>query len=484
MTFNSFEFLLFYPLIAIAYFLLPRSCKMPLLLLGSYFFYGYYQPYLLILIVATTAVSYFASWIISVSKSPAIRKLALAVTLVITLGVLFFFKYFNFFMECIFGVINLFGADAGNLSLSIILPVGISFYTFQSLSYVIDVYRGDIEREKSFICYATFVSYFPQLVAGPIERPGNLIPQLKSEHRFNSADFKIGSRVMLLGFFKKICVADVFAQYVNKIFNDPQNATGLGVVIAVLMFSVQIYCDFSGYTDIATGCARIMGIKLCKNFDRPYSSSSIKEFWSRWHISLSSWLKDYLYIPLGGSRVRLPRYCLNLIIVFLASGLWHGANYTFVLWGLLHGVYQVVGVLTKDARARVIAKCNKSEDDAAVRAVRTVITFALVCFSWLVFRANSLSDIALLLTRPFTNGGIAATFEYMNIGVFEGLIIVLSFAIMLMLDRVLSRTDDASLNEPSITDKGGFIYVIWVVLFAWIMLIAKDMISSFIYFQF
>ena len=484
MTFNSLEFLLFYPLIVLLYFVLPKACRIPLVLVGSYFFYGYYQPSLLVLIIATTAVSFFASWLISVSDRSTVRKLALTVTLICSLGVLFFYKYLGFAIECVFGIAGLFGINPVPITLNLILPVGISFYTFQTLSYVIDVYRGKIERERNFIYYATFVSYFPQLVAGPIERPGDLIPQLKAEHRFNGADFSVGARFMLLGFFKKICVADVFAQYVNKIFNNPTDATGLGIIIAVLLFSVQIYCDFSGYTDIATGCARIMGIRLSKNFDKPYSATSIKEFWSRWHISLSSWLRDYLYIPLGGNRVKLPRYYFNLIFVFLISGLWHGANYTFVIWGLLHGVYQVIGHATRGARARILTRIGLSESNKSVIIARRIITFVLVCFSWLIFRANSVSDLALLLTRPFVDGGVLATLEYMNIGVCEALILVFAFAIMLIFDRILCADIEYIDGKKHITDNGGFIYVIWVVALVWILLIAKDMISTFIYFQF
>ena len=483
MTFNSLEFLIFYPLIAILYFVLPRICRVPLLLLGSYFFYAYYQPSLLLLIIATTAVSFFASWLISISHSRLVRRLALIVTLVTTLGVLFLFKYLNFAIESISAIVSLFNVQAEASIVNLILPVGISFYTFQTLSYVIDVYRGAIERERNFLYYALFVSFFPQLVAGPIERPGNLLPQLKAEHKFNKADFTVGARIMLLGFFKKICVADVFAQYVNKIFNNPTNATGLGVIIAVLLFSVQIYCDFSGYTDIATGCARIMGIRLTKNFDKPYSATTIKEFWSRWHISLSSWLKDYLYIPLGGNRVKLPRYYFNIIIVFLASGLWHGANYTFLIWGLLHGVYQVVGHATRNVRGRILAGLGKTEKDRSVLIVRKIITFLLVAFSWLIFRANSMSDLTDLLTCSFTKGGALATLEYMGIGICEALIMVFAFVLMLIFDRILSDTE-YTYGKRTVIDNGGFIYIIWGIALVWLLLIAKDMISTFIYFQF
>ena len=269
MTFNSWEFLLFYPVVALLYFALPKRVKWIMLLIASYFFYMCYQAELVFLILGTTFISWVASNIIERSERVALRRLCLTVTLVVCLGVLFFYKYFNFLSGSVTGIIALFGGTPDPITLNLILPVGVSFYTFQTLSYVIDVYRGDIKTERNFFFYALFVSFFPQLVAGPIERPGNLIPQLREPKRFNGEDALKGAKHMIVGFFKKIVVADTLSLYVNSVYNDVSRATAISVIIATVMFAVQIYCDFSGYTDIAIGCARIMGIRLMKNFDHP-----------------------------------------------------------------------------------------------------------------------------------------------------------------------------------------------------------------------
>lgn len=351
MVFNSLEFLIFYPVVLLLYFNLPKKYRWTMLLAASAFFYLYWSVKLIFLILFTTAVSYFAAIIIEDHKdNKPLCRTCLVVTLVACFGVLFFFKYFNFLADSVVSIANLFGAGWDDFSLNLILPVGISFYTFQTLSFVIDVYRGSVPAERHFGYYALYVSFFPQLVAGPIERPENLIPQLHEDHDFSWANAIPGLRKMIIGFFKKVVVADLIATYVNAVYNAPDTARGLSVLIATMLFAVQIYCDFSGYTDIAIGCAEIMGIRLMQNFNRPYTSTSIKEFWKRWHISLSSWFQDYLYFPLGGSRCSRPRHLFNLCVVFLVSGLWHGAAWTFVIWGGLHAFYQVVGHPTQKAQ--------------------------------------------------------------------------------------------------------------------------------------
>ena len=484
MTFNSFPFLIFYPIVAALYFLLPRKLKWPMLLIASYYFYAYYQADLLFLIIGTTFVSWVSSFVIERSKSRFVRRLMLTLTLVVCLGVLFFYKYFNFLFESVAGLVNIFGGNLTPFDLDLILPVGISFYTFQTLSYVIDVYRGDVSTEKNFFFYALFVSFFPQFVAGPIERPGNLIPQLKETHKLNRSDFSEGAKYMLVGFIKKIAIADLVSVYVNSVYNSVESATALGVIIATLLFAVQIYCDFSGYTDIATGCARIMGIRLMKNFDRPYSATSIKEFWGRWHISLSGWFKDYLYIPLGGSRCKKSRALLNIFIVFLVSGLWHGAAFTFVIWGALHGIYRVVGSLTIKGRDRLITKIGLSPDGLFIKGIRRLITFLLVSFAWLFFRANSVGDAFTLIGRLFTEwGNIGDTLSYMGLGAIEIATVIVSVLLLSLLDRM--HAYDA---EPSQSDfmvkRGAYLSFLWVIVLAWALLLSSDMESTFIYFQF
>ena len=483
MTFNSWEFLVFYPIVAALYFLLPKKMKWPMLLIASYYFYAFYQAELLFLIILTTAVSFFMSHLIERTENTARKKLYLSLTLVVCLGVLFFYKYFNFLGSSVEGIITLLGKEPPSLVLDLALPVGISFYTFQTLSYVIDVYRGDIKTEKNFFFYALFVSFFPQLVAGPIERPGNLIPQLKEAHEPCRENFVRGGKLMLLGFFKKICVADLVASYVSAVYNSAENATSPAVVLATLMFAVQIYCDFSGYTDIATGCARIMGIKLMKNFDHPYSASSIKEFWSRWHISLSGWFKDYLYIPLGGSRRSPLRSTLNVFIVFLVSGLWHGANWTFVIWGALHGLYRVVGTLTLKKRNALIERTGLKVDSAAVVWYRRVVTFLLVCLAWVFFRANSIFDAFTLLGALFTKAStLSSAFAYMKMDTVSILLVIFSVVTMLVLDRAVSY--DEQDGSDILVKNGAFIYYVFAVMLVWLLLLSRGQSSTFIYFQF
>ncbi len=484
MTFNSWEFLIFFPVVALLYFLLPKKAKWPMLLVASYFFYAFYQMDLLFLIVLTTLISWGASMIMERSESKTVRKLLLALTLVVCLGVLFFYKYFNFLAGSVVSIINLLGGEVPPVTLNLILPVGISFYTFQTLSYVIDVYRGDIKTERNFFFYALFVSFFPQLVAGPIERPDNLIPQLKEAHKFNKDDAIKGAKHMMVGFFKKICVADLISVYVDSIYNDVEGATGIGVLIATALFAVQIYCDFSGYTDIAIGCARVMGIRLMKNFDHPYTATTIKEFWGRWHISLSSWFKDYLYIPLGGNRCARWRHLLNIMIVFMVSGLWHGANWTYVIWGALHGFYQIVGTLTFKQRNRLVERAGFTKEHPLVVWIRRINTFLLATFAWLFFRANSVSDAFALIGRIFTNfGSLGDTLSHMGLSWLAIAVATLSILTLLLIDNLLTYGEGRD-GSAVLTRNGAFIYFVWIVLFVWTFFLSKNMASTFIYFQF
>ena len=486
MTFNSWEFLLFYPIVLLLYFILPKKLKWPMLLVASYFFYMCYQAELVFLIFGTTLISWVASNIIERTAKSGVRKFWLTITLIVCLGVLFFYKYFNFLAGSVVGLITYFGGTPSPIALNLILPVGVSFYTFQTLSYVIDVYRGDVKTEKNFFFFALFVSFFPQLVAGPIERPGNLIPQLKEPKKWNRADAVKGSKHMIVGFFKKVVVADLLSLYVNEIYNDVSSATAYGVIIATALFAVQIYCDFSGYTDIAIGCARIMGIRLMKNFDHPYTATTIKEFWGRWHISLSTWFKDYLYFPLGGSRCKKPRHLFNLFVVFLVSGLWHGAAWTYVIWGAIHGVYQIIGNLTIKTRNRALSLVKLSDKSLPVVIFRRLMVFVLVCFAWLFFRANSMADAISLLRTLFVTGwgvSLSDTLTSMNLDLTAILMCALSVLTLIMIDRVLKYEDEEG-GSGLLVKNGSFIYFIWIIMFAWAILLSQDIASTFIYFQF
>ena len=486
MTFNSWQFLLFYPIVALLYFLLPKRTKWIMLLIASYYFYMCYQAELVFLIFGTTLISWLTSFVIERSDKKAVRRVCLTVTLVICLGVLFFYKYFNFLSGSLAGLITLFGGSVTPFELDLLLPVGVSFYTFQTLSYVIDVYRGDIKCERNFFFYALFVSFFPQIVAGPIERPGNLIPQLKEPKGWNSRDALVGAKYMAVGFFKKVAVADLLSSHVAAVYNSPEDAGALAVIIATALFAVQIYCDFSGYTDIATGAARIMGIRLMKNFDHPYTAVTIKEFWSRWYISLSSWFKDYLYFPLGGSRCKRWRHLFNLMVVFLVSGLWHGAAWTYVIWGALHGLYQIVGVLTIKKRNELLDAIGIGKDSLAVRIFRRAAVFILVSFAWIFFRAGSIGDAFYLVSRLFSGWGVGISdqLSMMDLDLTAALLSVLSIATLILIDRMEKEDTAIGENSACLTSRGAFIYYVWMIMLAWAILLAKGEGSTFIYFQF
>ncbi len=502
MLFNSIPFLIFLPIVFLLYWIMPHKLRWVILLAASYFFYMYWNWKLVYLIMFTTAVSYICGLLMERCRSSRFaKKIILASTLVACIGVLLFFKYFNFMFNTYNDVVSLFGGNTIGGSFYIMLPVGISFYTFQTLSYVIDVYRGSIQAEKHFGYYALFVTFFPQLVAGPIERPQDLLPQLKEKKSFFddkrrcNIDFHNAFKIMLIGFFKKIAVADVIGITVNAVYEDIGNANGLAILLATLLFSVQIFCDFSGYCDIAVGAAILFGVRLSENFKQPYSAKSIKEFWKRWHITLSSWLRDYIYFPLGGSRVNKVKWCLNILIVFFISGLWHGANYTFLVWGILHAVFQIIGSFTLKPRNWFWNKVHIDPSGRFVSVIRTVLCFLLVSFAWIFFRANSISDAWTAVVKIFSNYAFDADYFVQVKAVFNSSIIYLVYVIVLV---GLTFFADKYKYKPTIVTTGGRIksavtrvatygmYLVlgWCVIGSWIYLQASDVGSSFIYFQF
>ena len=355
MLFNSFDFLVFFPIVCIVYFALGKNkYRNPFLLIASYYFYMNWNPVYALLILSSTVLTYFCGLLVQANFNEIKRKkLFLTLSLVINFSILFIFKYYNFINESVWGIMSTMGLRWDVPNLDLLLPVGISFYTFQAVGYTIDVYRGTIQAERKFSTYALFVSFFPQLVAGPIERAKNLLPQFHKEHSFKYDNFVSGFKLMLWGYFMKLCVADRLGEYVDAVYNNVDAHNGTSFLIATILFTFQIYCDFGGYSNIAIGVAKILDYDLMVNFRRPYFSESVKDFWRRWHISLSSWFSDYVYIPLGGSRVKYARHLLNLLITFLVSGLWHGANWTFVFWGSLHGVLLIIHNVYK----RVITSC-------------------------------------------------------------------------------------------------------------------------------
>ncbi|MFW5795034.1 MAG: MBOAT family O-acyltransferase [Bacillota bacterium] len=405
MIFNSLQFIIFFIIVITAYFILKSKYRWILLLAASYYFYMSWNPAYIILIILSTVIDYYASLKMGEVEKKSQRRKYLILSLLVNLGLLFFFKYYNFFNNSFTTVLRNFNLSIGLPNFEFLLPVGISFYTFQTLSYTIDVYRGDKEPEKHFGIFALYVSFFPQLVAGPIERSTRLLPQFKKEFEFNSSRVTSGLQLMLWGYFKKVVVADRLALYVNGVYNNLEGLSGITLILATFFFAFQIYCDFSGYSSIAIGAAKTMGFDLMTNFKRPYFSKSIPEFWRRWHISLSTWFKDYLYIPLGGNRVTKMRYYFNLFFTFLVSGLWHGAAWTFVIWGALHGFYQIFSLITSDLRSKIKEKIGLSKFPFLDKIMQISITFTLVNFGWIFFRANSLSDALYIINNLFVSLG-------------------------------------------------------------------------------
>ncbi len=492
MVFNSFAFLVFFPIVLILYRVLPKRARWVMLLAASYFFYMSWQADLIYLILFTTLISYVCALGIEKSQKQGVKRLLAIVAAVASLGVLFFFKYFNFLAGNICSLINLFGADL-KFSLDLMLPVGISFYTFQTLSYVIDVYRGKMKAERHFGYYALYVSYFPQLVAGPIERPENLLPQLKADNPPSPYMTSMGLKMMAVGFFKKIAVADQISRVVDLVYSSVSDGgselfNGFTVLVATALFSVQIYCDFSGYTDIAIGCAKIMGINLMQNFKDPYSAVNIRDFWRRWHISLTSWFTDYVYIPLGGSRCSKARHYANIFIVFLLSGIWHGAAWTYIIWGVMHGVYQIIGHITSGLRSKLWDKLKISQTSAPAILFKQIVTFMLVLIAWVAFRANSASDMIALYKELFLGwAGLSpgASLGALGLDWVQIISIILMIFIVKQLDLQIALKNTPN-GEYKGTFASGFVYIIlcWTVAVAWLLLLSMGGASSFIYFQF
>lgn len=373
------------------------------LLIASYFFYMNWNATYALLILSSTIITFCSSLLIRRYENN--KKLFLSLCIVSNLGILFFYKYYNFAADVVTSLLVNLHIDLSIDRLDVLLPVGISFYTFQAISYTIDVYKKRVETEKSFLKYALFVSFFPQLVAGPIERSSHLLPQFSNLKSFNYGRFKSGMLLMAWGMFKKVMIADQLAIYVNEVYNQPADHFGTSIIIATVMFAVQIYCDFSGYSDIAIGCARTMGFDLMKNFNNPYFSKSITEFWHRWHISLSTWFKDYLYIPLGGNKKGLRRTYINIFIVFVVSGLWHGAAATFILWGAIHGVIIILERVFMPLSNKIYDYLNWNRNNFSFKLFKNIFVLIIVCFAWLFFRANTISEAFILLKNMIVFDG-------------------------------------------------------------------------------
>lgn len=469
MLFNSIAFLLFFPILCALYFCIPASqlrLRNLLLLVASYYFYMNWDPAYALLLLTSTVITYLAALGIGYFKEKRKKKICLVSSLVLNLAILFLFKYFNFLAMNIETALQASGFAVNMPKFALLLPVGISFYIFQALGYSIDVYRGTVKIERDFPTYALFVSFFPQLVAGPIERSQNLLPQFKQQHRFDYDAVMSGVKLMVWGYFMKLVLADRCGIYVDTIFNNVDKHNGGSYLVASLLFPFQIYGDFAGYSLIAIGVARVLGFRLMENFHRPYFACTIGEFWHRWHISLSTWFKDYVYIPLGGNRVGKLRNYFNLLITFVVSGIWHGANWTFLCWGTIHGI-----LLCLEKAFGI----SKQKYTGAKKSFHWAATFVLVCFAWILFRANNLSDAVSVVTGIFTNLGTPKP-EYANF-----------MAIGLAMTVLLTKEFADEFNwKIRVADSKSWLvrHIYLIIMIAYIILFGVLGGDQFIYFQF
>jgi alginate O-acetyltransferase complex protein AlgI len=474
-TFNSLIFLVFLALFFPIYFVTRGTARIWVCLIASYIFYGWWDYRFLALIAASTIVDYWIGRWMYVTTDPWKRKLLIVVTVVVNLTFLGFFKYFNFFIDSFHQMSDALGLGFSPSTLEITLPIGISFYTFMSMSYTIDIYRNELPAEKSLLKFATFIAFFPHLVAGPILRARDLLPQLHGYHRLHSPRVIIGLGLILLGYYKKVVVADGSALVVDKIFEEPAVHSSMGLLVGVVLYAFQIYGDFSGYSDIAIGLALIMGVNFIENFRTPYISKNFSEFWSRWHISLSTWLRDYLYIPLGGNRSSKFNTYRNLLVTMLLGGLWHGADWKFVIWGALHGMYLVVQRLIGKRWDRL--RKALYIPDAINNVVLIAIVFSLTCLAWIFFRANSTSDALHIIQR-------ISTFEDFTLASVRNKILVgrvaMLIGILLLIEHAHRRFDlEAMLLKSPAFRVAAYATLLWLIA-----LFGTFGSSTFIYFQF
>ncbi len=479
MLFNSLEFLVFLPIVFLIYWSLNKKelqVQNLLLLLASYYFYSCWDWRFLFLLLFSTGLDYAAALKIHNSENSNHRKFWFWLSIIANIGFLGFFKYYNFFISSFVELLQAINIQANPYALKIILPVGISFYTFHGLSYIIDVYKKRIEPEKNIVTYSLFVSYFPLLVAGPIERATHLLPQLKKKRFFNYNLAVAGLRQILWGFFKKIVIADNCAEYVNLIFSEPDAYSGSSLFVGAVFFSFQIYGDFSGYSDIALGTSKLFGINLLKNFNYPYFSRDIAEFWRRWHISLSSWFKDYLYIPLGGSKGGTWSKIRNVFIIFIVSGFWHGANWTFIFWGFLNALFIIPSVLMGNNRNNLDIVAKNTILPSFKEILQMGITFLLATFAWIFFRADSMFDAFSYISHMFSHSLFVPLSKRPSVWImlFLMLFIVLEWS---------GRKDDFAIqktgyNQTAILRRGFYIVLALIILLS----VGKE--QAFIYFQF
>lgn len=481
MLFNSVTFAVFLPVVFILYYLVPHKYRWAFLLAASYAFYMNLHAGYGLLLLFTTVLTYALACLLESSPAKSRKKLCLWGGILPLVLILLLYKTANPLIHQLNEMITAGRLTLQPLTLSILIPAGVSFYFFQSMGYLVDVYHGKIKAERHFGYYALFVSFFPQLLAGPIGRAGSLLPQYKKERPFVYENVTYGLKLMVWGYFKKLVIADVFAITVNSIYNNAQAYVGFAFIIATLMFTVEIYCDFSGYSDIAIGCAKLFGIDLMTNFKSPYFSFSIKEFWSRWHISLSTWFRDYVYIPLGGNRVPEWHHCLNLLLTFLVSGFWHGSSLTYILWGGIHGLLQIIETLLFPKRRKGVEVKRRRH------WWQLPVTFILLCFTWIFFRANTIEDAVWIISRLFWD--IERPLNYLQTGItclgISPIIAIgmgLSVLILAIYDLISLKYDVIALFSKQKFFIRWPIYVLFLIIIA--LFAPKGVATEFIYFQF
>ena len=497
MLFNSLAFAVALPIVFCIYWICPARYRWGVLLAVSYLFCACFNIFYAVVLLVTTAVSYFMGQKIEKAQDGRAKRAAVVTGVLFLAAELSFFKYTTFLLEEFNVLAGHFSWDVQAPTLKIVLPVGISFYVFQTISYLADVYKGKIPAEKHFGYYALYVSFFPSMICGPIGRAGDLLPQYRQPHTFDQKAAAYGIKLMAWGYFKKIVIADTLAVTVNQVYGSLESYTGLILLVVAFMYSIEIYCDFSGYSDIAIGLANLFGIHLRMNFNSPYYAHSVREFWGRWHISLSTWLRDYIYIPLGGSRRGTVRRIINLLITFVISGIWHGANWTFLIWGILHGFYQVAEILAgkatallkqgKDSADKDNTQKNVGERPLPVRIVQVSVTFLLITAAWVFFRADSMEEVCYIFGHMFH--GIDEPWNYLKTAVIS-LSMDYTEMVWILLPIILVTVGDVlSLKKDMILETGSWkpwvkypLYMVFVLLL--LICSEKGVATEFIYSSF
>ena len=485
MPFNSLEFLVLFIVLLIVYYFIPLKVQWGYLLIASFAYYALWDIRYIVFLLISICLTYITALMIEKERRRNKRgKIWLILSLLVNIGLLLLFKYSQMFVNCFAYIKNLLGQAAEPITVSLLIPVGISFYTFKVVGYMIDVYKGKIMAEKNWGKYALYVSFFPQIVSGPIERSYNFIPQIEKGHEFDYDTVKEGFILFLCGLLKKIVIADRLAILVNQVFDNVGNYGTLDYILAIFCFTMQIYFDFAGYSDMAIGCAKILGISTMKNFDRPYFSTSIADFWRRWHISLSTWFRDHLYIPLGGNRVSLLRWTVNMMIVFLVSGLWHGSNLTFLVWGGIHGIYQVLGKYTQSLRETLWKKLHISAKSWFRGIISRISTFILVAYAWMFFRANSIGDSLYITKSLFKWNAVNFDFEKLGMTKYDLLFSTGIIAIWFILELIQEKVNLYGAIQKMILPLRWGIYLILIFTCILFGIYGDLSDSSFIYFQF